>query len=235
MTSRARVVSLVPSATETLSSWGHDAVACTRFCERPDLPDVGGTKNPDIEAIVALAPDLVVVDVEENRREDAAALEAAGLSVHVLHIRSVADVAEQLPTLAGAIGVDVEPPVPIAAEPVGAPRRAVVPIWRRPWMTIGPDTYGASLLGALGVEVVPADRGDYPTVELDELAAMEPDVVLVPDEPYAFTERHRGELEVVAPVVFVDGKDLFWWGARTPGAIERLTAVVGASPVRGAG
>ncbi len=234
MTTPARVVSLVPSVTETLSAWGAEPVACTRFCERNDLPHVGGTKNPDVDVVVELAPDLVVVDVEENRREDAEALADAGLDVHVLHIRSLADVDEQLPLLAEIVGVPPPPPLVLPADPPERRSRAVVPIWRRPWMTIGPDTYGASLLRSLGVDVSPTDRGDYPTVELDELASLGVDVVLAPDEPYVFTERHRPELEVVAPVLFVDGKDLFWWGARTPGAIERLREVVAGVPSRGA-
>ena len=71
-----RLVSLVPSATETLLALGADVVACTRFCEQPAARHVGGTKNPDVAAIVALAPDVVVVDEEENRREDADALAA---------------------------------------------------------------------------------------------------------------------------------------------------------------
>ena len=78
-----RVVSLVPSATETLLAWGIEPVAVTRFCEQPDLPQVGGTKDPDLAAIVALAPDLVVLCEEENRAADAEALVAAGLAVHV--------------------------------------------------------------------------------------------------------------------------------------------------------
>ncbi|MEM9710647.1 MAG: helical backbone metal receptor [Actinomycetota bacterium] len=220
------MVSLVPSVTETLHAWGREAVACTRFCERDDLPHVGGTKNPDVAAIVELAPDLVVVDAEENRREDAEALRAAGLEVHVLHVRSLADVDEQLPRLSVAVGADPLAGDSVVPAPVEARLRAVVPIWRRPWMTIGPATYGASLLRAVGVEVVPGDRGDYPEAELDELAALSPDLLLVPDEPYAFSERHRDELEVVAPVTFVDGKDLFWWGARTAGAIHRLGELV---------
>ena len=81
-----RVVSLVPSATETLRAWGVDPVACTRFCEQPDLPAVGGTKNPDVAAIVSLAPDLVVLDEEENRREDHDALPAEGLVTVVLGV-----------------------------------------------------------------------------------------------------------------------------------------------------
>lgn len=228
MTGPPRVVSLVPSVTETLTAWGRVPVACTRFCERDDLSHVGGTKNPDVEAIAALAPDLVVVDVEENRREDAEALRAAGLRVHVLHIRSLSDVDEQLPGLAGA--VDVAPPRPVARSPVPSRLRAIVPIWRRPWMTIGPTTYGASVLAALGVAVVPDGADAYPTLGSDELVALDADVVLTPDEPYAFEERHRSELEAFGPVVFVDGKDLFWWGARTPGALDRLAAVVDGLP-----
>ena len=88
-----RVVSLVPSMTETLLAWGIVPTACTRFCEQPELNALGGTKDPDVAAIIALRPDLVVMDREENRVEDAEALAAAGLDVHVMHVTSIADVA----------------------------------------------------------------------------------------------------------------------------------------------
>jgi hypothetical protein len=87
-------------------------------------------------------------------------------------------------------------------------------------------TYGASLLAHLGVTSVFAGDGPYPTVELDDAIARRPDVVLAPSEPYPFTRRQLPELSSVAPTTFVDGKDLFWWGARTPGAIERLSEVL---------
>ena len=103
---RQRVVSLVPSVTETLLAWGVTPVACTRFCEQPDLPHVGGTKDPDVAAIVDIRPDLVVLCVEENRREDADALNAAGLVTAALSIDGVADVAPALRTLAALVGVD---------------------------------------------------------------------------------------------------------------------------------
>jgi ABC-type Fe3+-hydroxamate transport system substrate-binding protein len=215
-----RVVSLVPSATETLRAWGVDPVACTRFCEQPDLPAVGGTKNPDITAIVALAPDLVVVDAEENRREDHEALVAAGVAVHALAIRSVTDLDGQLPALAAAVGATWTPLTP--GPPPPPTLRAVVPIWRRPWMVLGRPTYGASLLAQLGVAVVPGDAGPYPERDLSALAALRPDVVLVPSEPYAFRDAHLAELASLAPAVRVDGRDLFWWGARTGAALGRL-------------
>jgi ABC-type Fe3+-hydroxamate transport system substrate-binding protein len=217
-------VSLVPSVTETLLAWGVTPVACTRFCEQPDLPHVGGTKDPDVGAIVALAPDLVVLCVEENRREDAAALSGAGMVTASLSIDSVGDVAPALRMLAGLVGVD--PGAVEAVEPAPAPPdgpRAFVPIWKRPWMTMSGGTYGSSLLAAAGVHnVFAAARDRYPTVTLDEARAAGPDVVLAPSEPYPFAARHVPQLEEVAPVVLIDGQDLFWWGTRTPGALARL-------------
>lgn len=225
-----RVVSLVPSATETLIAWGVVPVGVTRWCEHPELTQVGGTKDPDVDAIVALAPDLVVMDEEENRREDADRLTAAGLAVHALAVRSVADVGPQLVALAGRLGRTWGPPDPPA--PRGPGRRVFVPIWRRAgsFTTLNDDTYGASTLAAAGLRNVFGDAPErYPVTTLAEAKNRGPDLVLAPSEPYKFTVRHRPELETVAPVVFVDGQDLFWWGVRTAGALERLAKLLSAS------
>jgi ABC-type Fe3+-hydroxamate transport system substrate-binding protein len=224
-----RIVSLVPSATETLAAWGVEPIAVTRFCERPDLLAVGGTKNPDIAAIAALEPDLVVMNVEENRKVDAEALREAGCNVHVIAIDRVDDVMSQMDHLARAVRLEALP-TPLAewsAPPVPpAAIRAFVPIWRTPWMTMSADTYGASILRTVGIEALTLPTGDrYPTVTLDAIAALAPEVVLAPSEPYAFAERHRPELEMIAPMHFVDGKDIFWWGVRTPAAVERLREI----------
>ena len=214
-----RVVSLVPSVTESLLSWGVEPVACTRFCEQPSLPHVGGTKDPDVAGIVALAPDLVVLNDEENRREDHDALVAAGLAVHVVRVGAVTDVPPAMAALAEDVGV-AAPPIELPP-PAPSTVRVFVPIWKRPWMSIGRDTYGSSLLAHVGAENVVGDER-YPELTLEQAAALGADLVLAPSEPYPFAERHRAELEAVAPVVLVDGRDLFWWGTRTPGAVERL-------------
>lgn len=223
--SAPRVVSLVPSVTETLRAWGVEPIACTRFCEQPDLPHVGGTKDPDVAAIADLAPDLVVVDREENRREDHDALVAAGLDVHVLAVVDLAHLDGQLGPLAERVGARWDPIGPVPEPPAQA--TAWVPIWRRPWMALGEPTYGSAVLRALGLANVAAADGPYPELDLDEVRARRPDVVVAPSEPYPFTERHRAELESVAPTRLVDGRDLLWWGVRTAGALERLAAVLG--------
>jgi ABC-type Fe3+-hydroxamate transport system substrate-binding protein len=219
-----RVVSLVPSITETLMEWGEVPVGVTRFCEVPGIPTVGGTKNPDIAAILALRPDVVLMDKEENRAPDADALTSAGVRVVATQVRAVEDVNPALAALAAAVGaapVPQAPPDRVAL--TGRRLKVFVPIWRRPWMTVGGRTYGSSLLTSAGFDNVFASEADpYPELELDHAAARAPDLVLAPSEPYPFTDKHRPDLERVAPVLFVDGRDLFWWGARTAGALQRL-------------
>ncbi len=229
-----RVVSLVPSATETLLELGVTPVACTRFCDQPGIPTVGGTKNPDVDAIVALAPDVVVVNDEENRREDAEALTAAGVAMHNWSPRTVAAVGPGVVALADAVGVDGPPAFTPPrwtgwldqVTPTHAARPVAAFVWRRPWMTLGADTYAASVLAHLGCAVVAADgEARYPTVTLEEVRAARPELVLLPSEPYPFANRHVSEVERALPGVavhLVDGRDLFWWGIRTPEALPRL-------------
>jgi ABC-type Fe3+-hydroxamate transport system substrate-binding protein len=219
-----RVVSLVPSATETLLDLGVTPIACTRFCGQPHLTTVGGTKDPDVAAIVALAPDLVVVNDEENRREDADALVAAGIALHDLSPRSVVEVAPAVEALARRVDAAapmgrIDPPAPVRG-------RVATFVWRRPWMTLTAKTYGASVLEHLGWRsAAPSGPVRYPEVTLPTVAGWSPDLVVLPDEPYPFSARHRSEVSAAIPsaaVVLVDGRDLFWWGTRTPAALARL-------------
>jgi len=235
-----RVVSLVPSASETLVALGVVPVACTRFCELEGVPTIGGTKRPDVQAVIDLAPDLVVVNDEENRWDDAVTLIDAGLAVHSMSPRSVHDVGGEVRALAARVGAGV--PVPFGADDwdgwmatVLTPRLydAFVAVWRRPWMSLASDTYGASLLDVLGVANVFADSFDrYPEVTLAEVAARAPNLIILPSEPYAFGPEHAPEIrhEVRGvPIAFVDGRDLFWWGIRTPAAAGRIGARLGAT------
>ncbi len=248
-----RVVSLVPSVTETLLAWGVEVVACTRFCEQPTLRHVGGTKDPDLAAIISLAPDLVVVDREENRREDAEALLAAGVPLHVTHVVDLAGVAPMLAGLTAATGATGASGASGATGATGATAAAgassgndpaatewgaatptwasaFVPIWRRPWMGLGVATYGSSVLAHLGVRnVLTDDDGTYPEIDLAEVARRAPSFVLLPSEPYPFAERHLAEVSAALPdarVLLLDGRDLFWWGVRTAGALTRLREVL---------
>jgi ABC-type Fe3+-hydroxamate transport system substrate-binding protein len=187
-----------------------------------------------------LHPDLVVVNDEENRLEDARALTAAGLRVHSMSPRTVASVGPALQTLCDELGIAVPPPFDgrswerwLEGQRADVPEQrltAATLVWRRPWMTLNADTYGSSLLELLGVDnVFGADGDRYPEVALDDLARLRPDLVLLPDEPYAFRARHVDEVghAVAGPrVELLDGQDLFWWGIRTPDACARLARLI---------
>ncbi len=218
-----RVVSLVPSATETLADWGVTPIAVTRFCERPELRHVGGTKDPKVNEIVALQPDLVVLCDQENRREDYEALVDAGLRTFAFSITHVDHVESELVRFAAALDQPYEARIVPVTDRALSRASVFVPIWRRPWMTINGDTYASSLLERCGfANVFSGASTRYPEVSVDDIQGRFPQRVLAPSEPYPFTERHRTQLEQFGPVTFVDGKDVFWWGSRTAVAQTRL-------------
>lgn len=192
---------------------------------------VRGTKNPDIDAIIGLAPDVVIANQEENRRVDVERLRAAGLTVHVTSPDSLRDVADTFDELGRLLGVPDaagrlagELRAAIAHTP-SEPLRTFCPVWRDPWIAVGTATIAADLLRHAGFEVVP-DESRYPRVELAAIAAADPDVVLLPDEPYEFGPADAEVFaEWRADVRLVDGAALTWWGPRTVPALEMFRAL----------
>lgn len=234
-----RIVSLVPSLTE-LVAWlgrGECLVGRTRFCTEPGwlagrVAIVGGTKNPHFDRVVALAPDIVLANREENRREDIEALRAAGLEVVLTDPNTVAEAVTMVRQLGALLGAEARADA-LAAETEAAAsegphriRRVFVPIWKRPWMGLGSCTYGHDVLRVAGAVNVLDARPRYPEVTLDEVARLAPDVILLPDEPYPFKDTDRADFDGIAPARVVDGKLLWWYGPRMPAAIRELRAIL---------
>jgi ABC-type Fe3+-hydroxamate transport system substrate-binding protein len=256
---RVRLVSLVPSWTETLYSFGLDqaVVGVTRWCVHPKelvarVPKVGGTKDPDVDAIVALRPDLVVCEHEENRREDVEAMRARGLDVWLSDVRSLDDSLRWTLSLGEAVGradaaLALTQRIAASRRDVAeaAPRERVpvfVPIWRRPWMTLTRDTYAHHVLALAGAENVFADgaAGDgsrYPEAAPEQALAAGATAALLPTEPYPFHDKLDAATEELVAAGFarerirvVDGEALTWYGAReveglrvVAEAVRRLT------------
>jgi iron complex transport system substrate-binding protein len=243
-----RVVSLCPSLTETVFALGRGEtlVGRTKFCIHPaevaTIERVGGTKNPHIDRIVALAPDLVLMNDEENRREDALALTAAGLRTLSSFPRDPAGAALAVRDLGAALdaadaalrlAADIEARAARVRRAAHPPASYAYLIWRAPWMTVNDDTYIASLLAlAGGVNVFATRAPRYPEISLAELAAAAPERIFLSSEPFPFTDRHADELAAATGLArgrfeCVDGELLSWHGARTPAGIdhaERLLA-----------
>ena len=208
----------MPSLTEAVAvSAPGRLVGVTDWCTHPEglaARRIGGTKNPSVPQIVALRPDLVLANEEENRLVDLAALQAAGLAVVVTHIRTIDQALSELRLVLDRIGVQpawLDEAAQVWAPPYEGPRRtAVIPIWRRPWMAVGNDTFAGDLLGRLGIDNVLGTSADrYPRV--DPVALPKHDLVILPDEPYAFAADDGPEV-FAAPSALVSGRHLTWYG-----------------------
>jgi ABC-type Fe3+-hydroxamate transport system substrate-binding protein len=255
-----RIVSLVPSDTYSLVALGagERLVGRTTWCEHGDgVATVGGTKDIDVEAVLALAPHLVIANQEENSRKPLEQL-AERVPVLVSLPRRVEHGIAHLARLARILGVADDPAVIALIKrgyelPKVPPvrHRAFVPIWMDPLMTINGDTFGSDVLARVGIEnafgdrqrlyPLAADLGKtapqdapgrdvrYPRITLDELRVRGADLIILPDEPHAFSAADEARLHAVLPaatVVRVSGKDLFWYGAWTISALPRLLAAL---------
>ncbi|MFD5271730.1 helical backbone metal receptor [Streptomyces sp. NPDC058335] len=232
-----RAVSLVPSLTEAVAvSLPGVLVGATDWCTHPadlDIARVGGTKNPATDRIAALAPDLVIANEEENREPDLAALRDAGIEVLVTEVRDVPQAFRELARVLVACGAPSRPRWLDEAEeawsalkPPDRRRTAVVPVWRRPWMVLGRDTFAGDVLSRLGVDHLYAAHEDrYPKIALGELRAAAPDLVVLPDEPYRFTASDGPEAFPGLPCALVSGRHLTWYG---PSLAEAPQVLAGA-------
>jgi ABC-type Fe3+-hydroxamate transport system substrate-binding protein len=242
-----RLVSLVPSLTEALAVTVPELlVGATDYCTHTGAVEparVRGTKNPDHAAIARLRPDLVVANREENRRVDVERLEAAGIPVWVTGIDALDEAFDALRRLFGEVlGVGVPPWLTDAetewSRPPELPRaRTLVPIWRDPWMVVGAATFAGDVVRHLGLaNVLEGAPERYPKRSLEGLRALGPDLVLLPDEPYAFGDADGPEAFPGVEAVLVSGRDLTWYGPSLVTARRDLEArIAPALESRGSG
>ena len=236
-----RVVSLVPSLTEAVAvSAPGLLVGATDWCTHPAdlvLTRVRGTKNPERAAIIALAPDLVIANREENRKLDVTRLREAGLAVWVTVIESVPEAMASLRRLlTGPLGLDV-PAWLTAGErawagPAPRPwlpsRRVAVPVWRDPWMVVGARTFTGDVLARLGLDnVFGAGPDRYPHVAAEQIRTAAPDLILLPDEPYPFSAGDGPEEFPAQRVVLLAGRLLTWYGPSLATARTDVLRVIG--------
>jgi ABC-type Fe3+-hydroxamate transport system substrate-binding protein len=247
-----RIVSLVPSLTEALFELGlgDRVVGVTDWCIHPadrlaDVPRVGGTKNPALARVIELAPDLVIANREENRERDVERLRAAGIPVWVTYPRTVAEgvaIVRELAALGAPSGraeslvAGLERALARSlAAPRAVPTRVFCAVWKKPWMAVGADTYADDLLRVCGGANVFADRSErrYPIVDEAAIVAAQPDVILLPDEPYSFGARDTEELAALATpasaagrIHVLDGTLVSWYGPRIARALEQVSALL---------
>lgn len=223
-----RIVSLVPSLTELLLDLGAPVLGRTRYCIHPaeavaGIPTVGGTKDFDLAKIRGLSPDLVIANLEENVAEPLLALREE-LPVWTTQVR---DLPEALTTIVdlgrlsgcepGARQLAADIDSAFAGLSGHPPRRALYLIWRRPWMSVGRDTFIHDLIRRCGWINLMAEQTRYPSLEDADLSLLEPELILLASEPYPFAPKHLPELQALCPkarLALVDGSYFSWYGSR---------------------
>ena len=236
-----RIVSLVPSQTELLYDLGlgERVVGITKFCVHPqswfrEKSRVGGTKNVHFDWVAALQPDLIIANKEENDEAQVLALEALA-PVWVSDIKTLPQSLEMIRQV-GLLTHTTDKANEIASSierafeslKAAACRRTVYGIWRGPWMWAGGDTFISDLMARVGLENVLAGRPRYPELSLEEIAGLQPELVLLSSEPYPFKEVHIAEVQAALPgaeIKLVDGEMFSWYGSRLLRAAPYLEAV----------
>lgn len=233
-----RIISLVPSLTELLFYFGlKDRLAGrTRFCIHPkpdveDIPIIGGTKNPRLDAIWEADPDFILANKEENRKEDIEELKRH-FHVHLTQIATIEDALIAIHRLGKVFGrqekaKDLTSGVTKLLEqrPEEPPLRTAYLIWRDPWMTVGSDTYIHDVMRHWNLENVFEDKQRYPKIKLDSIKQRNPELVLLSSEPFPFKEKHVDEVKEYLPdtrVLTVEGEWFSWYGSRMIHAFDKL-------------
>lgn len=234
--SARRIVSLVPSLTELVAAWGLGGrlVGRTRYCVEPAwvvdrIPEVGGTKDPDLARLLALRPDLVLMECSENSRETAVALETARVPFLALDIHSVDACVRASRVLGWSLGCEAQGEATARriqarlAVPPAPALPAVVLLWRDPWVLAGDGTYLADLLRCSGFQAL--GPSGYARLSDEALAALDPDHVFLPDDPYPFTAVDATDLRRLLPQARFhapDGRALAWCLSRTADGLRVL-------------
>ena len=245
-----RIISLCPSLTELVCDLGQarELIACTKYCIHPErrtrrLLKVGGTKDPKLDEIVALSPDVVLMNDEENRREDYEALTEKGVDCYSTMPRTIKETASMVRSIAAVLGgspkgeviaKDIEERALRVATSAAErdPVKFAYIIWSKPWMSVNSDTFSHALLANAGGVNVFGDRDErYPEIELGELKEAAPDIVLLCTEPFPFKSHDAVDLSVEIDIpldrIFIaDGEYLSWHGSRTPDGIDYAESLI---------
>lgn len=233
-----KIISLVPSLTELLIDLGlKDHLAGrTRFCVHPEaevetIPIVGGTKNPRIDKITAIEPDVIVANKEENRKKDIEKLQQH-FGVEMTEIATIQEALSVIHQLGDKFNVATKADRLIAhikallrQRPDGSSLRTAYFIWKDPWMTVGGDTYISDVMEHWGLTNIFGDEKRYPELTLDALSRYDPDLLLLSSEPYPFKKKHIPEVQKACPhtqILLVDGEWFSWYGSRMRYAFKAL-------------
>jgi ABC-type Fe3+-hydroxamate transport system substrate-binding protein len=235
-----RIISLVPSLTELIIDLGllKQLAGRTRFCVHPeeaveDIPIIGGTKNPRVDKILSMNPDCIIANKEENRKEDIRELQKKSPAhIEVTDIATIEQAIETIRHLGSLLGAKDEARQLAAGIQKEFQQRhekeslrTAYFIWKDPWMSVGNDTYIHDVLTLWKLENIFGRKKRYPSFKLEQLAAYEPEIIILSSEPYPFKEKHIAPVQEACPdarIFLMDGEWFSWYGSRMSPSFKEL-------------
>jgi ABC-type Fe3+-hydroxamate transport system substrate-binding protein len=229
-----RIVSLVPSQTELLADLGLSdrLVGITKYCIYPpelylSVPHVGGTKSLNLKKIVALNPDFILANKEENKKEFIEHLRNR-FPVWVSDVSNLYEAMDMIFNVGALTGASIQASKLIEDITIEfsklkeglaqyKPKRALYLIWRKPYMAVGGDTFISDMMLRAGLENVTYYHKRYPELTPAQIAELKPEVILLPSEPFPFKQHHQSEFKDICPeakIILVDGEYFSWYGSR---------------------
>lgn len=224
-----RIVSLVPSQTEYIidligTDTSHQVVGRTKFCVHPQdkvkgILRVGGTKQVDVDKVRNLAPDIIIINKEENTKEIQKELRDI-CPTFTTEVKNLADAFSSMNDIAHLLQFDAKGKQIIEhiKSNISIPhtfKHATYLIWKDPYMTIGGDTFINDMMSRAGFINAFSDHERYPIVTFEDILKEDPDYIFLSSEPYPFKEQHIEEFQSLdIPVKIVDGEMFSWYGSR---------------------
>lgn len=211
----------------------------TKFCVHPEhlrkkTTIIGGTKNLRMDVIRQLQPDLILANKEENVKEQVETL-AAEFPVYtsdistwqetldmIVHVGVLTGTGEKAAALVDTL-IERKNRFEAAMVNNGKRFRTLYLIWKKPWMSVGGDTFIHEMMGIAGFDNCCGHLERYPVLEEEEIISLAPEVILLSSEPYPFTEKHIAGLQKLvseAVILPADGELFSWYGSRLLGAFE---------------
>ncbi len=233
---KPNIISLVPSISKLVLDLEvkNQLIGITRFCDQPEgqrIEVIGGTKNPNLEKIKALKPDVILANKEENNKSDIDYLRALS-SCYVSDIKTlednyqmISDIGRLLNRSEKAKRINYEIRNGFNLINIHNRKKVCYLIWKNPLMTVGGDTFINHILERSGYDNIFNSSTRYPVVSFEMIKNRAPELVFLSSEPFPFNKKHLTEFNTQLPdskIMLVDGRAFSWYGSHMVEAVKYI-------------
>jgi ABC-type Fe3+-hydroxamate transport system substrate-binding protein len=237
-----RIISIVPSQSELLWDLGlrEELVGITKFCIHPkelhqSVTHIGGTKTLNIDKIRSLKPDVIIGNKEENDQAQIESLQKE-FKVWTSDIFTLTDSLSMIEGIGELVNKKekakkITSHISTSFKDLKQTHQTVLYfIWKKPYMVAGRATFIGHLLEKIGLKnSIEEHNSRYPTLSLNDIVNLNPELIFLSSEPYPFKETHVKELQKQLPdahILIVDGELFSWYGSRLTHSVKYFNELI---------